>query len=461
MSKIFTIALLVITFSTHAKGYQLTINSDSCFNEEIILARYYGTTLYPVDTAQCSTFGKATFLKNQDLDQGLYALIIPNKFKNDLLIADNQNLEIRLTSDKNTQLLVTGDKQSEAFSAYSEFMRSMQTKREKTIKRYKVNAENKDSVSVLKKELESLNHQVKNYYSSGISQFNGQLLGAIFNVLSPQQAPNVLSIDQQRMFQKNHFLDPIDFHDDRLVNTPFIINQVDVYLNQIVDQNPDSLVKYALKLVDKSTVNDAMFRQVCNQVFSFATKSKIMGMDKLQVALSQRYYLSGMAYWTNPTFIKKLTELVDKVEPILIGKEVPDVNLFSIHDKDGFISLKDIDARFTLLFFWEPNCYHCQQAIPHVKKVGDKYPSSTLSIYAVNTQFDVQVWKDYVFENDLYGWINVIDKNNQSNHKHTFDVASTPMLYLLDKDKIIVAKKFDAKFLEVIMKQLISSDKIH
>lgn len=456
-----TIILVLFALISTVKGYQLNVTSDSCFNEEIILARYYGTTLYPVDTAQCSSLGLSTFQKDKILDQGLYALIIPNKTQADLLITDKQTLEIQLKNSKTSKIQVKGDEQSAAFAAYGNFMRRMQTKRETTIVRYKQNAQNNDSLTVIRKELESLNQEVKNYYSSGISEFSGQLLSAIFEVLSPTHPPLALSVNQQLMFQKQHFFASLDFHDDRLVNTPFIVNQVDVYLNQIVDQVPDSLVKYAFKLVDKSTVNDAIFRQVCNQVFSFATKSKVMGMDKLQVELSKRYYLSGMAYWTNPTFIKKLTELVNKVEPILIGKEVPEVNLFSIDDDEGFVGLKDIEAEYTLLIFWEPNCYHCQQAIPHVKKVTESYPANTFRVYAVNTQQDVQLWKDFIFENDLYTWINVFDKNNQSNFKNTFDVASTPMLYLLDKNKIIVAKKFDAKYLEVIMKQVLSKGRIH
>lgn len=461
MKKPSTIIILLFFIALNAAGYQLNIISDSCLNEEIILARYYGTTLYPVDTAQCTGDGIATFKNDKVLDQGLYSLIVPNKTQTDVLIADQQTLDIHIKNNKTVTVDITGDAQSKAFSVYGAFMRSMQIKREETIKRYKLNAQNNDSTVAIRRELESLNLQVQGYYSQGVNNFEGQLLATIFQLLSPFQPPKALSIEQQRMFQKQHFLDQLDFHDDRLVNTPFLLNQVDIYLNQFVDQVPDSLVKYSIKLVDKSTVNDAVFRQICNHTFSFATKSKMMGMDKLQVELSKRYYLSGMAYWTNPTFLKKLTELVEKAEPILIGEKSPDINLISLNSGEGFVSLNDVDAQYTLLFFWEPNCYHCQQAIPHVKKISESYPASTLKVYAVNTQHNEQLWKDYIFENDLYNWINVFDKNNQSDFKHTFDVASTPMLYILDRDKTIMAKKFDAKFLEAIIKQLLSQGKIH
>lgn len=444
---------------TQLFAYEFHLKSDTCLGEQIILARYYGKSLYPMDTLECNSQKDIVFKNNKKIEQGLYAIIFPEKSKTDFLVAKNQKLDIHLHFNQSMQAQVTGDEQSEVFSQYSTFMIEMHKKREMHVTRYKQNAKNTDSILFIRNALNALNIQVRKYYSDNIKQFEGETLGSIFSVLLPIDAPKIFSAEEQRMYMKNHFFDHVNFNDQVLTNTPFLINQLDVYLKEIVEPVPDSLVKYSIKIIDKSMVNDAVFKQICNHVFSFATQSKIMGMDKLQVAISKRYYLSGKADWTNLEFRNKLKELVVKAEPILIGNKAPEITLLSLNEEDGFVSLKDVAAKYTLVFFWEPGCYHCQQAIPLIKNVTKSYPSSTLSVFAVYTQKEVDEWKDFIFEHDLYKWIHVYDKNYQSTVKQVYDVASTPMLYLLDEDKKIVAKKFDPKFLEPIMKQLISKNK--
>lgn len=453
-----TLLLIIVCYPVQA--YEFQIKSDTCYSNRMILARYAGTSLYPVDTLACQS-NKASVIKNNKvLDQGLYAIIFEDQSKSDFLVAEKQVLNIHLKMESSLIAEVTGDAQSEAFSNYGNFMRKMHKQRDAAIKRYKENAKNSDSILVIRNELENLNVGVRKYYATGIKQFNGQILGSIYSVLLPVDSPKMLSQNEQRLYLKNHFFDHANFHDDKLTNTPFLINQLDVYLNEVVDQVPDSIAKYAIKVVDKSTANNDVFKLVCNHIFSYATQSKIMGMDKVQVAISKKYYLNGMAFWTNQEFRNKLQELVDKAEPVLIGKKAPEITLMSLNEDDGFVSLSDIEAKYTLVFFWEPGCYHCQQAIPYLKEATKKYSPSTFTIFAVYTQFDKQEWKDYIFEKNLFNWVHVYDKNNQSQVKNTYDVASTPMLYLLDKEKNIVAKKFDPKFLDPILKQLLAHDSL-
>ncbi len=450
------LALFLILY-LGAPAQEIKITSDSCLSESCILARYYGKSLFPVDTFLCTPGQSMRAKTKETLAPGLYALIFTEVSKSDFLVADESPLSIHLKVGASVDAQVKGSRQSEVFSEYSSFMRAMHQKRETAVARYKAHAKYPDSVLMIRHELDALNADVRTYFTTNAQRFSGTLLGGIFAVLTPVNAPKVLSADEQRFYMKNHFFDHVNFSDARIVNTPFLINQLEVYLNEIVDPMPDSLVKYAVKVVDASMANNEVFKQVCNHVFSFASQSKIMGMDKMQVAISKRYYLSGKAGWTNAAFTDKLQELVNKAEPILIGNTAPDITLLSLNEEEGFVSLSDVKANYTLVFFWEPGCYHCQQAIPLIQEVSKQYPSNVLRVFAVYTQEETKEWNDFIFEHNLYHWIHVYDKHHQSQVKQVYDVASTPMLYLLDADKKIVAKKFDPKFLDPIVKQLLSS----
>ena len=59
-------------------------------------------------------------------------------------------------------------------------------------------------------------------------------------------------------------------------------------------------------------------------------------------------------------------------------------------------------------------------------------------------------WRSFIKEHKLE-WINVADPNLHNNFRHEFDISSTPQIFLLDKDKIIKAKKIDVGTLDKIL----------
>jgi hypothetical protein len=61
---------------------------------------------------------------------------------------------------------------------------------------------------------------------------------------------------------------------------------------------------------------------------------------------------------------------------------------------------------------------------------------------------DKKAWSDFVEKNHLYDWINVWDQYHLSRFKILYDTRTTPSVYLLDKENIIVAKKVTIEFLK-------------
>jgi hypothetical protein len=61
-------------------------------------------------------------------------------------------------------------------------------------------------------------------------------------------------------------------------------------------------------------------------------------------------------------------------------------------------------------------------------------------VYAVSLTVDPKTWKDYIRSQKI-PWTNVHDPNHESNFRKLYDVYSTPVVYLLGKDKKIIAKR--------------------
>jgi peroxiredoxin len=123
-----------------------------------------------------------------------------------------------------------------------------------------------------------------------------------------------------------------------------------------------------------------------------------------------------------------------------MGKQAPNITL---QDSNGkYHSLYNVDAKYTVLCFWDPDCSHCKDAIPKLKKVYDVLKDKDVEVYAANTQIEEKKWKKFIHKHEL-DWINVWDPDFESNFRHTYDVQSTPKIYLLDEDKTIIGKQLD------------------
>ncbi|MBP6426310.1 MAG: DUF5106 domain-containing protein, partial [Bacteroidia bacterium] len=55
---------------------------------------------------------------------------------------------------------------------------------------------------------------------------------------------------------------------------------------------------------------------------------------------------------------------------------------------------------------------------------------------------DIELWKKFIRDNKLK-WINVSDLYNNTNFRNYYDIYSTPVIYLLDEKKNIIAKRLD------------------
>ena len=109
-----------------------------------------------------------------------------------------------------------------------------------------------------------------------------------------------------------------------------------------------------------------------------------------------------------------------------------------------------INAKYTVVIFWDPTCSHCTVEIPHLKTYYDSLRKANVSleVYAIIAEADLTPWRAYIKKNQLT-WVNVASLNltELNNLKKYYDVYSTPTMYLLDEQKIIIGKRLDTKAL--------------
>lgn len=454
------ISILILSLAckfTTAQDHRIEVNIKGVQDTSIYLAHYYDGRVFADDTTFVNKKGHAIFTKDSLLSQGIYIVYLPGNKYFDILIGEDQHFKISTdTTNFIASMKIEGAKESNAFLSFQKFMQEQNKKGKDLKKKYAAIKDNKEEKEKYLEIFKIQDKQVKDYIKQISEDFPEPYFVSKFTrmTLSPEipdfdkttdkniEARDELIKKKAYYYNRNHYFDNIDFTDDRFLLTPMLKNKLDFYFGKMLIQNPDTVTYEAIKIIEKASSSKKFFQYLTQYSLNYAIKSKIMGMDAAFVNIAKEYYLSGRATWADASLITKITERVNKLQYNLIGSKAQ--NLILETPEGEHVSLYEMDAEYTVLYFWEPDCGHCKKVTPKLKtEILDKYKDRGLKVFAVYTQEKKDDWVDFIAEKNLFDFINCYDPHYESNFRIFYDVYSTPTMYLLDKDKKIIAKRLD------------------
>jgi peroxiredoxin len=416
-----------------------------------IIAHYYGDNQYiPKDTARFDSKGVLQFKGKKELPEGVYLLVLPrNKYVEFLVGEQFQSLEFD-SSDAVGTMKVKEGVENMVFYSYQKTM-SDKAKEAGPIKARLSKTKNADSIALIKKQLEAIDKDVKAFREKLFADNPKSFAVKLFKAAQEPEVPEAPTLSNGRkdsVFQfryyKTHFLDNIDLTDDRMVRTPLFHGKIEQYISKLTLQIPDSINKEADYLLKKSTSKE-IFKYLVWWITNNYEKSQIMGMDAVFVHMAKNYYLNGKAYWVDSSITNKIRDRVKILDPILIGKKAP--NMWLTDSAGKLYTLDGFKAKSTVLYFWDPNCGHCQKETPKLLEFWEKNKKRGIDVYAVCIDRKPDDWKKFIREKKL-NWLNVWDSYTATDFKNIYDIYSTPVVYLLDENKRILAKRIGVEQLE-------------
>ncbi|PKQ64192.1 hypothetical protein BZG02_05035 [Labilibaculum filiforme] len=455
---------LLSSFTGNAQKYDINVNLIGSTDSVAYLAHYFDGRIFADDTTRLEN-GKGLFAKNKLLDEGIYVIYLPSQKYFDLLIGKDQ--EFSITADPLNfieTIQISGSKESVAFHEFQKFMKSQNENSKKLQEAYAANKDNEKEKKKYQEAYKQADIDVRAYiqklnqeYTNGsfVSKFAQLTLAPKvpdFSLEIPESTPDRdQKINKKSyLYNKAHYFDYVDFTDERFLRTPILKNKLEFFYEKILVQSPDTIVKEATALIEKSRTDEVFYQYLVQYSLNYAVKSKIMGMDAAFVHLAKKYYLSGEANWADSTLLANIRERVIKLQYNLIGMKAQDLKMET--PEGEFVSLHEIDAPFTILYFWEPDCGHCKTITPKLKtEILDKYKQKGVKVFAVCTQNEKKEWENFIADKNLFDFINCYDPHYQTNFRIYYDVFSTPIIYLLDKDKKIIAKRLDVETLKTFL----------
>ncbi len=421
----------------------------------VYLANYFGNKILKADSVRINHNGIGTLNRAKALNEGLYLFYLNDKNYFEFLIGDDQKFSIEADFAKSSQNKYSGSEETEAFQQYQIFLTRQKSKQAAIQNRLNVVSGNADSIKILQEKLTGLNNTMEKYWNDGAVKYNGTFLADFFRsmmipvandpILPPlAKNPDSLKWVYKYNYLAGHYWDNFNFARAGLIRTPLFQEKLDTYFKKVILQIPDSLINRMIYVTDKSRQNDEVYHYVLLYLLNEANQSQIMGLDKAFVVLSDKYILNDTKSWLDSTTFRKIKERTAALKPNLIGNIAPDLKLPD--SEDNYYSLRQTNAKFTVLYFWEPDCSHCQKTTPVLNRdLFQKFKNNGVQVFAVLTQNNKDKWMKAVQEYKIQEWTNVWDPMYTSDFRRLYDVTSTPIIYILDKNKRIIAKRLDVE----------------
>lgn len=445
----------------------------------IHLVKYVGSKLYYADTAEIVS-GNVQFDGSKQ-EPGILAVLLPEQ-KYFEFIYNNEEVQIETKApDFIPNMKVKKSNENKVFYEYIHYLQEQQAD-SKVLQEQKNQLDSEadaGKIEGIDAQLKEINERVTSFQKSVVAENEGTLVSKILkmsiDIDIPEPSNPEDSTFKYRYF-RDHYFDHVDFSDDRLVNAPVLQKKLEYYLSpQMMIQHPDTMIKYVSKVVDPIEPGTMMYRFFITKTTGHFEKSKIMGMDKAFNVFVDRYYCGNdpegkrKANWMDEEKLNELCEST-KTRLRLVQGEIPPNLILTDSTSQKWYNMYELESEYVILYFWDPGCGHCKKETPKLQKLyAEKLKDRNVEVFAVGkaTGDDFEAWKKFIKDKGLT-FINVgvtRDIYNQAredarslvpskttlaslNYQETYDIYSTPRVWILDKDKRIIGKSLGVAQIE-------------
>ena len=400
--KFFIIVLL--TFAPFASFSQakIRVNIENHIDSIYYLIKYTSDKSHCViDTSSLSS-GYKIFSNKTDYDEGIY--VIADSKQNplfEILIGRDQKFSIHVEELMELKSYeVKGGKETESyFKVYSRtFYDRLHIKAlESELKYHPENI----------RKIDSIKNELYKYQESMLRKDNDSFLNTYIK------------------FTEDRPICDLPLCDERILNSRLLKNKLDKYFdNSSTTQTPE----FICNKIDEFVLSTDECQEIRDYILWYLY-SKYFNPEKTE---NELVYIHLVDEYFSKLEIENLTENIrkeiirraDVLRKITIGQVAPS---FQYIDENGdMIDLDNIRSKFTVLFFYKPDCQKCirdKRILGLVKK-------------RIN---DIEILHIDISEENNSRSQDIIDK---------YDIMTTPTIYLLNEKKEIIAKHIKAERIE-------------
>jgi thiol-disulfide isomerase/thioredoxin len=248
---------------------------------------------------------------------------------------------------------------------------------------------------------------------------------------------------------KNYFFDHVDFNNETLQSSSFLIDRILNYVFGMYSENEEEIITYekniddvflAMKNADsliKKNLLEVLWQQMVDTNF-----------EEVANYISDNYLFSLAETLED----KELVEGLTLFKSLSLGKVAPDFSWEVEEETSTIKKLSEINiAENYIIVFWSSTCGHCLKEIPQLQKYVNSSEEGKLQVIAIGLEDELFRWENETLKYPEF--IHVLGLGKWKNKiGNSYNVTATPTYFVLDKDKKIIAKPYDFEALKKFLK---------
>jgi thiol-disulfide isomerase/thioredoxin len=250
---------------------------------------------------------------------------------------------------------------------------------------------------------------------------------------------------------KAHFFDHVDFSNEVLQSSNFLIDRILDYVFGLTSEKSEHAQTYKQNIdevvIAMNGVDDSIKKRLLEVLWQQMTDTD---MDQVANYITDSYLLALSESLNDEEAVSRL----NLFKSLSIGALAPEI-LWET-EKNGqkkAMSLSTLEAaKNYLILFWSSTCHHCMEEIPQLKSFLDSQEECDLIILAIGLEHYSPIWKreilnypDFIHVLGLGKWQNEIGRS--------YNITTTPTYFVLDANKKIIAKPADLEALKKVLSE--------
>ena len=423
--RILLIFLLTFAPIVMMSQVKIRVEIDNYEDSIFFLLKYKSDkSLIVIDSSTISNEEKV-FKTSNNYPEGIY--VLADSKQNpllEMLIGKDQKLSVKVGDlMRNDTYIIKGSKETSTyFDIYNKtnynqlYIKALESE----IEYFPDNAKKIDSIKLNhNKYLESIRIKDRNSFLRTYIGYNKE-------IIVPQEYKN-----KSEQYIIDHYFDDIRFSDVRILNTRLLKNKLDDYFNNYMSkQSTDVILQKIDYLIGRTTAGyrdipqDLVNHEVRDYVLWYLY-SKYFDNDIIYTHLSDVYFSKLEINNLTENIRSEIVKRADILRKITIGRIAPTFTY--IDDEGKQIDLSEIDSKNTVLFFYKPDCQKCIREKRILGLIKNRQENLTILYINISEENYSNVSQDIAVQ---------------------YDIKTTPTIYILDKDKRIIAKNIKAEDIE-------------
>lgn len=207
--------------------------------------------------------------------------------------------------------------------------------------------------------------------------------------------------------------------------------------------------------------DSSLRRMIALKAYDHYKDSPLMGDEAVAIHLTDKWFSSGLVAMRSGEELFGARLFADSNRESLLGMKAPLIGLFSTSGDPVAVPGEGNEA-FKILYFYDTSCAKCKLETATLRSLlnDQDYPIVVYAIYVGSDEDAWKSWRESGFkltaeETEV---IHLWDPEVSSGYQMKYGVLSTPKMFLIDPDGVIVGRGLDTEALETLLDSFLDEE---